>query len=83
MTGSPAYTAPEVLRGAPTPASDVHGLGATLFCAITGHAAFERRSGEKVVAQFLGITIEPIPNLRGGDSARRSRSTATMRNGSC
>ena len=45
ITGSPAFTAPEVLEGAmPTPASDVYSLGATLFCALTGHAAFERRS---------------------------------------
>jgi serine/threonine-protein kinase PknK len=66
ITGSPAYTAPEVLEGAtPTPQSDVYGLGATLFCAMTGHAAFERRSGEKVVAQFLRITSQPIPDLRG------------------
>lgn len=65
ITGSPAFTAPEVLEGAPpTPQSDVYSLGATLFSAITGHAAFERRRGEKVVAQFLRITSQPIPNLR-------------------
>lgn len=65
ITGSPAFTAPEVLEGnAPTPASDVYSLGATLFCALTGHAAFERRSGEKVIAQFLRITSQPIPDLR-------------------
>ena len=65
ITGSPAFTAPEVLEGAtPTPQSDVYSLGATLFCAVTGHAAFERRSGEKVVAQFLRITSQPIPDLR-------------------
>ena len=40
----------------PTAASDIYGLGATLFCALTGHAAFERRSGEQLVAQFLRIT---------------------------
>ena len=40
ITGSPAFTAPEVLAGAtPTPASDVYSLGATLFCMLTGHAA--------------------------------------------
>jgi len=65
VTGSPAFTAPEVLGGAsPSPASDVYGLGATLFCAATGHAAFERRSGEQLVAQFVRITTEPIPDLR-------------------
>jgi predicted ATPase len=65
ITASPAFTAPEVLRGdAPSVASDVYGLGATLFCAITGHAAFERRSGERLVAQFVRITTEPVPDLR-------------------
>ncbi|MFC9833921.1 protein kinase [Rhodococcus sp. NPDC127530] len=65
VTGSPAYTAPEVLAGdPPAPAADVYGLGATLFSALTGHAAFERRSGEQVVAQFLRITTTEAPDLR-------------------
>ncbi|MFE5707085.1 protein kinase [Rhodococcus koreensis] len=64
ITGSPAFTAPEVLEGrAPTPASDVYSLGATLFCAVTGHAAFERRVGEQVVTQFLRTTDAPHPDL--------------------
>ncbi|MFF3572643.1 protein kinase [Nocardia jiangxiensis] len=65
VTGSPAFTAPEVLRkGTPSVASDIYGLGATLFCMLTGHAAYERRTGEKLVAQFLRVTDEPLPNLR-------------------
>ncbi|RZL84343.1 MAG: tetratricopeptide repeat protein [Rhodococcus sp. (in: high G+C Gram-positive bacteria)] len=65
VTGSPAFTAPEVIAGdPPTSSSDIYGLGATLFCALTGHAAFERRSGEQLVAQFLRITTQPVPNLR-------------------
>ncbi|MGW4335900.1 protein kinase domain-containing protein [Rhodococcus koreensis] len=65
VSGSPAFTAPEVLRGdPPSPASDLYGLGATLFCAVTGHAAFERRSGEQVIAQFQRITTQPVPDLR-------------------
>jgi DNA-binding NarL/FixJ family response regulator len=61
ITGSPAFTAPEVIQGqTPNPASDVYSLGATLFCALTGHAAFERRSGEQVIAQFLRITSERV-----------------------
>jgi ATP/maltotriose-dependent transcriptional regulator MalT len=65
ITGSPAYTAPEILKGQPaTPRSDIYSLGATLFCAITGHAAFERREGEKLVAQFVRVSTQPIPDLR-------------------
>ncbi|WP_063036283.1 protein kinase domain-containing protein [Nocardia grenadensis] len=65
VTGSPAFTAPEVLEGEPsTPAADVYGLGATLFCALTGHAAFERRRDENLVAQFLRITTHSLPDLR-------------------
>ncbi len=65
FTGSPAFTAPETLGGdPPTEASDVYGLGASLFCALTGHAAYERRSGEQVVAQFLRIATESAPDLR-------------------
>ncbi|MDV6269612.1 protein kinase domain-containing protein [Rhodococcus globerulus] len=65
VTGSPAYTAPEVLGGdPPSPAADIYGLGAVLFSALTGHAAFERRSGEQVVAQFLRITKQAVPDLR-------------------
>jgi serine/threonine-protein kinase PknK len=66
VAGSPGFTAPEILRGAqPTPASDLYGLGATLFCALTGHAAFERRSDEGVMAQFLRLSSQPMPDLRG------------------
>lgn len=65
ITGSPAFTAPEVLSGErPSVASDIYGLGATLFAALTGHAAFERRQGEQVIAQFLRITTQPVPDLR-------------------
>ena len=67
VAGSPAFTAPEVITGQPpSAAADVYGLGATLFCAITGHAAYERRSGESVVAQFLRIAREPLPDLHSG-----------------
>ncbi|WP_037182120.1 serine/threonine-protein kinase, partial [Rhodococcus opacus] len=68
ITGSPAFTAPEVLEGRPpTVASDVYSLGSTLFCSLTGHAAFERHSGEQVIAQFLRISAQPVPDLRTSD----------------
>ncbi|MEU0470003.1 MULTISPECIES: serine/threonine-protein kinase [Amycolatopsis] len=40
--GSPAYIAPEVASGkAVTPAADLWGLGATLFCAVEGHPPYD------------------------------------------
>jgi serine/threonine-protein kinase PknK len=65
IAGSPSFTAPEVLNGEPpTVASDVYSLGATMFCLLAGHPAFERRAGERVVEQFMRITTDPIPDLR-------------------
>ncbi|GAB7145087.1 hypothetical protein AWC22_07090 [Mycobacterium riyadhense] len=62
--GTPAFTAPELVDGAqPHEASDVYGLGATLFAALTGHAAVQRRHDEQVVAQFVPITGDPVPDL--------------------
>lgn len=63
VTGSSAFIAPEIVAGeSSSSAADVYGLGATLFAAITGHSAFERRSGEQLVAQFLPITSVPGPD---------------------
>src|ERR1700757_4932339 len=57
VMASPAFAAPEVLSGhPPTVASDVYGLAATLFCALTGHAAYERREGDRIITQFLRIS---------------------------
>lgn len=72
ITATPAFTAPEVLDGEPPdPASDIYSLGATLFCLVTGHAAFERRTNESVMAQFRRVMTEPIPDLRGARFQRR------------
>jgi serine/threonine-protein kinase PknK len=57
IMASPAYAAPEVLAGhPPTVASDVYSLAATMFCALTGHAAYECREGDGIVTQFLRIS---------------------------
>ncbi|MHA4854836.1 protein kinase domain-containing protein [Rhodococcus sp. MSC1_016] len=65
VAGSPSFTAPDVLKGeTPTVTSDVYSLAVTLYCLLTGHSPFERRPGERIVAQFLRITGEAIPDLR-------------------
>ncbi len=65
LTGSPVFIAPEILAdAAPSAASDVYGLGATLFTALTGHAAFERHAGERVLAQLMRVAADPLPDLR-------------------
>ncbi|AHK34034.1 protein kinase/transcriptional regulator [Rhodococcus opacus PD630] len=52
ISGSPAFTAPEVLQGqTPTPASDLYSLGATLLCALNGHAGIERPRTEQTATQ--------------------------------
>ncbi|CAM4418360.1 Serine/threonine-protein kinase PknF [Mycobacterium basiliense] len=66
ITGSLAFTAPEVLAGAAvSAAADIYSLGATLFNLVAGRPAFERRLGEERVAQFLRITTHEPPILLG------------------
>lgn len=65
FTGTIAYTAPEVLTGnPPTIAADVYSLGATLYALIAGTPAYERNTGEDLVAQYLRISSMPVPDLR-------------------
>ncbi|WP_019930830.1 serine/threonine-protein kinase [Nocardia sp. BMG111209] len=65
IDGTPAFTAPEVLRGrAPTPAADVYALAATLYCLLTGHSPFERRTGEPIEVQLARITASRLVDLR-------------------
>ncbi|MBO0679152.1 protein kinase [Mycolicibacterium sp. S2-37] len=65
FSGTIAYTAPEVLSGrAPTVAADLYSLGATLYALIAGNAAHENAGGEELIAQYLRITSEEVPDLR-------------------
>lgn len=63
--GTDFYMAPEQVepgrRGVPGPASDVWGLGATLFEAVAGYRAFDQGdpSAEHVAARFPQLADEP------------------------
>ncbi|WP_344892407.1 serine/threonine-protein kinase, partial [Nonomuraea antimicrobica] len=62
MIGSPGFIAPERLEGHPGgPASDLWSLGATLYVALTGAAAFEGSVAERVRATLT----RPVPVAPG------------------
>jgi serine/threonine-protein kinase len=60
VTGTPATMSPEVITGhEATPASDVYGLGATLYIALTGRAPFK---GEVPASTLLShLHDAPVP----------------------
>lgn len=59
--GSPAYMPPEQVRNAKdaTRQSDLYGIGASLYAAITGYRPFDGRTGYEVMANVL--TKEVVP----------------------
>jgi eukaryotic-like serine/threonine-protein kinase len=82
MLGSPAYIAPEIASGGPvTPASDLWGLGATLFAAVEGRPPYDAGTAMATVASVVqdevprascsGPLAEVISGLMVKDPARR------------
>jgi eukaryotic-like serine/threonine-protein kinase len=82
MLGSPAYIAPEIASGGPVnPASDLWGLGATLFAAIEGRPPYDAGTAMATVAAVVqgdvprascsGPLAEVISGLMVKDPARR------------
>ena len=62
---SAAHASPEVLDGrSASVASDVYSLGSTLFSLLAGRAAFARRADESLMALYLRIARDPVPDLR-------------------
>jgi serine/threonine-protein kinase len=73
LAGTPAYMSPEQVRGGPVDArSDVYGLGATLYEALTGTAPF-RGSAPRVLNQVLHE--EPRPPRQLNDAVPRDLET--------
>jgi tetratricopeptide (TPR) repeat protein len=62
VIGTPAYLAPEQVRGvrALDPRVDVWALGVVLFEGLTGHSPFRR---EGALATMLAVSIDPIPRV--------------------
>lgn len=82
MLGSPAYIAPEIASGGPVnPASDLWGLGATLFAAVEGRPPYDAGTAMATVAAVVqdevpkpscsGPLAEVITSLMVKDPARR------------
>src|SRR5439155_26741286 len=62
LAATPAFAAPEVLRGAkPTPASDVYSLACLAFEMLAGHPPYEGSNAWEVASKHLEA---PIPSVR-------------------
>ncbi|MFJ9770183.1 protein kinase [Kitasatospora sp. NPDC101157] len=62
LVGSPDYLAPERAQGErPGPASDLWGLGATLYAAVEGQSPFRRDSP---ITTLAAVVDEPLPESR-------------------
>ncbi|MCC7396957.1 MAG: protein kinase [Planctomycetes bacterium] len=67
MLGTPAFAAPEQLRGEPVDArADVYGACATLFFLLTGVPPFQGNSYEQLIGRVL---TEAPPRLRNGEGS--------------
>jgi len=65
IMGTPAYAAPEQLRGDELDVrADIYSVGATLFSLLTGQAPFEGKNAVQVVANAVNKKPQPLTELR-------------------
>jgi ATP/maltotriose-dependent transcriptional regulator MalT len=65
LRGSPSYAAPELFQSrAPSVASDVYSLAATVFTLVCGAPPFLFRPGDNPIAFARRVIAGPIPDLR-------------------
>jgi serine/threonine-protein kinase PknK len=65
VKASVAFAAPErLLDGTATTASDLYGLGATMFTLLTGRPAFTSEAGDDLLATVARVVRDPVPDLR-------------------
>ncbi len=63
--GTPAFMSPEQIRGeTPRPATDLYGLGITLFQLLTGGLPFAGKSQFEVATQHLAVPVRDPRGLR-------------------
>ncbi|MFO0879559.1 MAG: protein kinase [Gemmataceae bacterium] len=69
IVGTPAYMSPEQAGGRRNqvgPASDVYGLGAVLYCLLTGEAPFQGRDLDEILERVQRGDLEPPARRRPG-----------------
>ena len=64
MVGTPKYMAPEQIVGDPvSPATDVYGLGATLYHALAGRPPFEADNRFELLVKHADVDPDPISEV--------------------
>lgn len=65
ILGTPAYMAPEIIRGtAPDVRSDIYAVGCLIHACLTGKPPFDGRSELEVFRQHLDVAPVPLTRLR-------------------